>query len=143
MTRRFGLSKSRIAAFEQCSKRLWLSVHRSELAQQDEGAEARFTVGHEVGAIACALLPDGLMVEVEPDQSASIATTQTLLNGEHYRPIFEATLEHDGVRPYRRARVVKQKLDAAASCREPGQHNSAARRKSTICRTPHETHGYS
>ena len=30
--RRFGLSKSRINAFEQCPKRLWLMVHRPELA---------------------------------------------------------------------------------------------------------------
>ena len=28
---RFGLSKSKIAAFEQCPKRLWLSVHRPDL----------------------------------------------------------------------------------------------------------------
>ena len=58
--RRFGLSKSKITMFEQCPKRLWLSVHRRALAEQDEGAEARFATGHEVGAIACALLPDGV-----------------------------------------------------------------------------------
>lgn len=95
--RRFGLSKSKITAFEQCPKRLWLSVHRHELAEQDEGAEARFATGHEVGAIACALLPDGVMVEAEPNLSAALATTQALLDGGHDRPIFEATLQHDGV----------------------------------------------
>ncbi|PZP19119.1 MAG: DUF2779 domain-containing protein [Sphingomonas hengshuiensis] len=95
--RRFGLSKSKITAFEQCPKRLWLSVHRRDLAEQDEGAEARFATGHEVGAIACALLPDGVMVEAEPDLAAALATTRALLDGGHDRPIFEATLEHDGV----------------------------------------------
>lgn len=95
--RRFGLSKSKITAFEQCPKRLWMSVHRRDLAKQDEGAEARFTVGHEVGAIACALLPDGVMVEAEPDLMAALVTTRALLDGGHDRPIFEATLEHDGV----------------------------------------------
>lgn len=95
--RRFGLSKSKITAFEQCPKRLWLSVHRRDLAEQDEGAEARFAAGHEVGAIACALLPDGVMVEAEPDLAAALATTHALLDGGHDRPIFEATLEHDGV----------------------------------------------
>ena len=95
--RRFGLSKSKITAFEQCPKRLWLSVHRPVLAEQDEGAEARFAAGHEVGAIACALLPEGVMVEAEPDLAAALTTTQALLDGGHDRPIFEATLEHDGV----------------------------------------------
>ena len=95
--RRYGLSKSKITAFEQCPKRLWLSVHRRDLAEQDEGAEARFATGHEVGALACALLPDGVMVEAEPDLAAALVTTRALLDGGHDRPIFEATLEHDGV----------------------------------------------
>ncbi len=95
--RHFGLSKSKITAFEQCPKRLWLSVHRRDLAEQDEGAEARFATGHEVGAVACALLPDGVMVEAEPDLAAALAATRSLLAGGHDRPIFEATLEHDGV----------------------------------------------
>lgn len=95
--RGFGLSKSKITMFEQCPKRLWLSVHRRELAAQDEGAEARFGTGHEVGAIACALLPDGMMVEAEPDLTAALATTQALLDSGYDRPIFEATLQHDGV----------------------------------------------
>jgi len=95
--RRFGLSKSKIAAFEQCPKRLWLSVHRPKLAIRDEGAEARFAVGHEVGAIACALLPDGFMVEAEPDLAAALETTRDLIRSGHDRPIFEATLEHEGV----------------------------------------------
>lgn len=97
MIRRFGLSKSKIAAFEQCPKRLWLSVHRPELAEQDEGAAARFAVGHDVGAIACALLPDGIMVEAEPDLTAALDTTRDLIRSGPDRPIFEATLEHDGV----------------------------------------------
>lgn len=94
---RFGLSKSKITAFEQCPKRLWLLVHRRDLAEQDERAEARFATGHEVGAVARALLPDGVMVEAEPDLAAALATTRALLDGGHDTPIFEATLEHHGV----------------------------------------------
>ena len=90
--RRFGLSKSRISAFEQCPKRLWLSVHRPGLAEQDEAAKARFATGHEVGAIARAFLPNGVMIEADPDLSAAIATTQALLDDGHEQPIFEATL---------------------------------------------------
>jgi CRISPR/Cas system-associated exonuclease Cas4 (RecB family) len=96
-SRRFGLSKSKITMFEQCPKRLWLSLHRPELAQVDDGIEARFATGHEIGAIACSLLPDGVMIEAEPDLEAALSTTKALLDGGHHQPIFEATLEHDGV----------------------------------------------
>lgn len=64
--RRFGLSKSKITAFEQCPKKFWLATHRPELAEQDEGAEARFVTGNAVGEIACALHPGGVMVESKP-----------------------------------------------------------------------------
>ena len=95
-TRRFGLSKSKITAFEQCPKRLWLATHRPELAEQDEGAEARFATGNDVGAIACALHPGGSMVDA-PNLTAALATTASLIAGGHPGPIFEATFEHDGV----------------------------------------------
>lgn len=83
--------------FEQCPKRLWLSIHRPELGEQDAGAAARFSTGHEVGALACALLPDGFMVEAEPDLASAVRTTRGLLDSGYDRPIFEATIEHDGV----------------------------------------------
>lgn len=95
--RRHGLSKSKISAFEQCPKRLWLSVHRPELAQFDEGAELRFAAGHEVGAAACSLVSDGIMVEADPDLAAAVARTRELLDAGHDAAIFEATFQHDGV----------------------------------------------
>ena len=95
--RRFGLSKSKIAAFEQCPKKLWLATHRPELAEQDEGAEARFATGHAAGDEACRQCAGGVMVEAEPDLAAAIATTRALIEGGHDAPIFEATFQHDGV----------------------------------------------
>jgi CRISPR/Cas system-associated exonuclease Cas4 (RecB family) len=95
-TRRFGLSKSKITAFEQCPKRLWLATHRPELAEQDAGAEARFATGNDVGAIARALHPGGFMVDA-PNLAAALATTASLVAGGHPGPIFEATFEYDGV----------------------------------------------
>lgn len=94
---RHGLSKSRITAFEQCPKRLWLQVHRHGLAVAGAGAEARFEAGHAVGEEACRQCPGGVMVEAEPDLAAALATTRALLDGGHHAPIFEATFEHDGV----------------------------------------------
>ena len=46
------LSKSKLLAFRQCPKRLWLEVHQPD-ARQDSGATlASFAAGHQVGDIA-------------------------------------------------------------------------------------------
>ena len=92
-----GLSKSRVAAFEQCPKRLWLSVHRPEEARFSDEAEARFAAGHLVGAMACELLPDGIMIEAVPDLAAASARTQELLAAGTAAVIFEATFAFNGV----------------------------------------------
>ncbi|MEG2313995.1 DUF2779 domain-containing protein, partial [Brevundimonas sp.] len=95
--RRYGLSKSKITAFEQCARKLWLSKHRPELALMDSGTEDRFATGHEVGDLACSLLPSGVMVEAEPDLAAAVTRTRELIDSGWSEPIFEATFEHDGV----------------------------------------------
>lgn len=43
---RYGLSKSRVASFEQCPKKAWLPVDRPEITQYDECAEMRFAGGN-------------------------------------------------------------------------------------------------
>ena len=96
-SRRFGLSKSKIAAFEQCPRRLWLQVHEPDRAEVDEGAEQRFAAGNTVGGLACALHPAGVMVEAEPDLGAAVAETSRLIAEGHKGPIFEATFQHNGV----------------------------------------------
>lgn len=95
--RRFGLSKSKITAFEQCAKRLWLSTHKPEVGVLDAGAEARFAAGHEVGAAACALCPSGIMIDAEPDMQAALDRTAQLITKNGEQPLFEATFAHDGV----------------------------------------------
>jgi len=77
--------------FEQCPKRLWLSFHRPELSEKDGSSEERIATGHEVGAIARSLLPNGMMVEANP-LSAALATTRALLDSGDNRPIFEETV---------------------------------------------------
>jgi hypothetical protein len=94
---RLRLSKSRITAFEQCPKRLWLMVHRPELALPDEDADGRFATGDAVGEEACAQCANGVIVEAEPDIRAALKTTKALLATRHEVPIFEATFEHEGV----------------------------------------------
>ena len=95
--RAFGLSKSRLAAFEQCPKRLWLAVHRPDVAVVDAGAMIRFGVGHEAGAIACSFYPNGVMIGAEPDLGAALESTRALIAAGEVDVIFEATFAHDGI----------------------------------------------
>jgi hypothetical protein len=57
-------------------------VHWPKFAWFDASAGLRFSVGHETGAVACALYPDGVMVEAAPDLAAAIARTRELLDQE-------------------------------------------------------------
>ena len=93
----FGLSKSKITAFQQCVRKLWLSKHKPEEERLDDGAEGRFAAGHEVGDLACSLLPEGVMVHAVPDLQAAVRQTREILDGGGKAPIFEATFEHDGI----------------------------------------------
>ncbi len=95
--RRFGLSKSKITLFEQCPKRLWLSVHRPELAEETDSVRASFAAGHAVGGFACELLPDGIMVSADDGLAAAAEHTTHVLQSGWQHPIFEATFVHDGV----------------------------------------------
>lgn len=94
---RHRLSKSKIAAFEHCPRRLWLQVHRREEARFDPDTLARFRFGHEVGAHAASLVPDGIMVEAIPNIQAALDRTAELVRDNHRRPIFEATFLHENV----------------------------------------------
>jgi hypothetical protein len=58
------LSKSKFVAGVQCLKRLYLQVHQPELAGEiDEGQAVRFEQGHEVGVLAQAAFPGGVLVD--------------------------------------------------------------------------------
>lgn len=92
------LSKSKIAAFEHCPRRLWLQVHRRELAHFDEATLARFRCGHYVGELARRRYAHGYLVAEDHLQvPAAIARTNELLNASRPAPIFEAAFERDGV----------------------------------------------
>lgn len=92
------LSKSKIAAFEHCPRRLWLQVHRRDLAKFDEATLARFQCGHYVGELARRRYAQGYLVAEDHLQvPAAIARTQDLLSANSPLPIFEAAFERDGV----------------------------------------------
>ncbi|HBE96124.1 MAG TPA: DUF2779 domain-containing protein [Verrucomicrobiales bacterium] len=92
------LSKSKIIAFRQCPKRLWLELHRPEL-RDDSGAELVFAIGNEVGDIAREVYDaDGNGVFLDLDElgfSEVFARSETLLK-EGTVPIFEAGFQAGG-----------------------------------------------
>ena len=96
-TIQFGLSESRIAAFEQCPKKLWLMTHRPALEGSDSSAAARLAEGQKVGEEARAQSVGGFLVHADPNTPSAVETTRTLLETGHASPIFKAAFEHDGV----------------------------------------------
>jgi hypothetical protein len=93
----YRLSKSKILSGLQCPKRLYLEVHRPELAETSEATELRFAVGHDVGEVARSLEPRGILIETGGDLTKALQETQAVLSGAENVTLFEATFEHGGV----------------------------------------------
>jgi len=94
------LSKSRIMSSLQCLKRVHLEFHRKDLVRFSAATEAAFATGHEVGRIAIDLLGgnNGTYIEYFGGSlEQALKQTRDLLNSLFRGPIYEATLEHDGV----------------------------------------------
>lgn len=92
------LSKSKIIAYRQCPKRLWLELHRPEL-RDDSGSEFAFSIGDQVGDIARTIYdPNGTGHLIEIDEIGwedAFATTSDCLQNRK-APIFEAALRIPG-----------------------------------------------
>eukprot|EP01037_Dinobryon_pediforme_P014554 gene14554-14677_t len=94
---RVFLSKSKITAFEQCPRRLWLETHRKDLIAYDDARQAVFQTGHEVGAIAQQLHPGGVLIGHDDQLSLALEQTSELLFQADRRPLFEATFAYEDV----------------------------------------------
>ncbi len=90
-----ALSKSKILNHRQCPKRLWLEINQPQLAVTDAKMQARFDVGNQVGALARAFYPDGIMIDAT-SRAQQLADTERALAGSPH-PIFEATFLADEV----------------------------------------------
>jgi hypothetical protein len=86
------LSKSKLLAWRQCPKRLWLEIHRPELREDSAATQASFATGNEVGAVArLAYDPDRRCTElIVEDMGISGILKQTQVLLPKRRPIFEA-----------------------------------------------------
>lgn len=94
---RRGLSKSRLIAWRQCPRRLWLEVHRPDLRLDDTAVRQRYAVGHQVGALARELLPGGELIGAEDDLATALADTRQALDRWPDKPLFEPAFQHDGL----------------------------------------------
>ncbi len=93
------LSKSRIMSSLQCLKRVYLEVHRRDLMEFSANTEAAFKIGHQVGEIAVEVYGQGgsEYIPFEGGLSQALQRTRALMDGLFPTPIFEATLQHEGV----------------------------------------------
>lgn len=97
-----NLSKSKIIAYRQCPKRLWLEIHRPEL-RDDTASEAVFRIGNQVGEIARSIYdPEGRGTTIDITKlghSAALArSAELLLEGD--TPVFEAGISTHGALAY-------------------------------------------
>ena len=86
------LSKSKILAFRQCPRRIWLEVHRPDLKQDSDETMASYDTGYTVGEIARELYNpggDGRLIDIDALGFPGVfdATTQAM---QHRSPVFEA-----------------------------------------------------
>lgn len=93
------LSKSKLIAFRQCPKRLWLEVHRPELREVSPETEARFQVGYQVGDIARRIYDPkgkGALIDFKTEGfDAAYARTADLIANSR-QPVFEAAFRVKG-----------------------------------------------
>jgi hypothetical protein len=97
-----NLSKSKIIAFRQCPKRLWLEIHKPEL-RDDSASEMVFQIGNQVGDIARSIYDSektGVTIDIgKLGHSEALARSAVLL-AEGNGPIFEAGVTIKGALAY-------------------------------------------
>ena len=92
------LSKSKLLAFRQCPKRLWLEIHAPQLREDSGATLANYATGHQVGDVAQQIYDPQLRGQLINPQvegfDEAFARTQTLLRAR--QPIFEAGFRAEG-----------------------------------------------
>ena len=92
-----NLSKSRFIKGMQCQKLLWLLTHKKEaLSEPDEAQIERFSIGNEVGELACELFPNGTRIHFCDGISHNAKRTKELLDSGT-SVIYEATFIYEGI----------------------------------------------
>jgi len=97
-----SFSKSKLLAYRQCPKRLWLEIHKPEL-RDDTGSAMAFGIGNQVGDVARGIYDrDGTGVLIDIDElghEAALARSAVLLEAGEF-PVFEAGMKAGGAHAY-------------------------------------------
>jgi len=95
-----ALSKTKLLTSADCLRKLWLEQRRPDLrAETSAATESLLAAGRVVGELARKLYGrgEGHMVSFEHGVRAALEETRALLARGGTAPIFEATVEHDGL----------------------------------------------
>ena len=93
-----ALSKSKLLAFRQCERRLWLELHWPQLREDSAGTQARMLAGHTVGEVARRLYDPagkGRLIDL-PTLGFAKALQQSKELLETRQPVFEAGFSAGG-----------------------------------------------
>lgn len=88
-----NLSKSKLLAWRQCPKRLWLEIHRKELLSFSATTEATHQTGHTVGDVARQIYDpagEGHFLDLKKISFAELLAQSEILSKNGQLPIFEA-----------------------------------------------------
>lgn len=102
------ISKSKYLAGLQCPKLLWYFYNaKDEMPGHSARTQALFDQGHDVGAYARRLFPDGILVEGKTEFRKITAKSLALL--AERKPLFEAAFIHQNL--YARADILEPVAD--------------------------------
>lgn len=97
-----SLSKSKLLAFRQCPRRLWLEVYRPDIREDSSATLASFAAGHSVGEVArCLYDPKRKGIVFDPGQQRHadiLSQSMHLLDSRN--PLFEAGFSANGALAY-------------------------------------------
>jgi len=97
-----NLSKSKIIAYRQCPKRLWLEIHKAEL-RDDSASEMVFQIGNQVGDMARSIYDldgNGEFIDINGlGHEKALAQSAVLLKSGAV-PVFEAGMAAGGALAY-------------------------------------------
>lgn len=92
------LSKSKLQSFKQCPRKLWLEVHKRDLAARSEAQELVLKRGTEFGNSVRDLFPGGILISEAKSEEAVEQTSKFLdqfATEGAARPLFEAAFAYN------------------------------------------------
>jgi hypothetical protein len=92
-----NLSKSRLISAWQCAKRLWLEINARDEQILTPNMQRAFAIGHQAGAAAQTLFPEGILIEHDDELDEALNETEQRLAEPGPTTLFEATFQTDGV----------------------------------------------